>query len=237
VLRELLRRVPPVRSRSQPNPLRHYAKFISPGDLVFDIGANMGTRTAVFLELGARVVAVEPQPACVSHLRERFGDAITIIEGAAGPDRGEADLLVANYHTLASVAPGWVEEVRASGRFAEFVWDRKIRVPMTTLDALIDTYGIPSFCKIDVEGFELGVLEGLSNPIRALSFEFSHELFASRLRCIELLANLGMTRFNFSEGESMRLVSRRWIGPDAMQRFLESTPRDARFFGDVYAAI
>jgi FkbM family methyltransferase len=207
-----------------------------PGDVVFDIGANMGDRVAVFHELGARVVAVEPQPACIERLRERFGDSVTVVEAVAGPSPGEADLLVASYHTLATLSPEWVDEVRGSGRFGEFNWDGRLKVPMTTLDELIATYGTPVFCKIDVEGFELGVLEGLSKRIRALSFEFTFELLPSRLLCVERLAALGMAKFNFSEGESTRLTWKRWIGPDQMLRFLESTPRDVGFFGDVYAA-
>ncbi len=39
-----------------------YSQFIRPGDLVFDIGANRGDRTEVFVQMGARVVAAEPQP-------------------------------------------------------------------------------------------------------------------------------------------------------------------------------
>ncbi|HRD74433.1 MAG TPA: hypothetical protein PK264_00620 [Hyphomicrobiaceae bacterium] len=44
-----------------------YSRFVKPGDLAFDIGAHVGDRTASFLRLGARVVALEPQggPAAV----------------------------------------------------------------------------------------------------------------------------------------------------------------------------
>ncbi len=60
---------------------RLYRQFVQPGDLVFDIGAHVGDRVAAFRRLGARVVAVEPQPALVRTLRLLFGrDAAVTIE-------------------------------------------------------------------------------------------------------------------------------------------------------------
>jgi hypothetical protein len=47
---------------------RHYAGFVGAGDLVFDIGGHVGDRVASFRRLGARVVAVEPQPAPLDDL-------------------------------------------------------------------------------------------------------------------------------------------------------------------------
>jgi len=235
MLRNLRRALPDLR-RGRDAALRHYGRFVSRDDLVFDVGANIGERTAIFLALGARVVAVEPQASCAQRLRERFADAVRVVEAAAGPEPGEAELLVASYHTISSLSPEWVEEVRASGRFSEFTWDRRVRVPVTTLDALIERHGLPAFCKIDVEGYELGVIQGLSRSIPALSFEFTHELLPSRLECVGRLDALGMSRFNFSEGESMRLAFRRWLDREEMIAFLRATPRAATFFGDVYAA-
>lgn len=46
--------------------MRFYEQFIRPNDICFDIGANMGNRTEVFLKLGAKVIAVEPQSECVN---------------------------------------------------------------------------------------------------------------------------------------------------------------------------
>ena len=43
-----------------------YARFVKPGDLAFDIGSHVGDRIASFRRLGARVVALEPQPLCAT---------------------------------------------------------------------------------------------------------------------------------------------------------------------------
>jgi hypothetical protein len=50
------------------NRLRFYSEFIQADSLVFDVGANLGNRTKIFLRLGARVVAFEPQAACAEYL-------------------------------------------------------------------------------------------------------------------------------------------------------------------------
>ena len=55
-----------------------YSQFVPNGGLVFDIGANIGNRIEIFLEIGATVIAVEPQAACVAILKEKFGNKISI---------------------------------------------------------------------------------------------------------------------------------------------------------------
>src|SRR6476469_5252478 len=61
-----------------PKRVAFYRQLLAPGDVVFDVGANVGNRVQAFLETKARVIAVEPQPACVAVLRQKLADKITI---------------------------------------------------------------------------------------------------------------------------------------------------------------
>jgi hypothetical protein len=106
---------------------------------------------------------------------------------------------------------------------------------VTTLDALIDRYGTPAFCKIDVEGYEEAVLRGLSRPIPAVSIEFTPEYLDSTERTLTSLVDLGAYRFNYSVGESLVLAEKRWLErDDVLARLRTFGPRS---FGDVYARI
>jgi hypothetical protein len=93
---------------------------------------------------------------------------------------------------------------------------------------------MPDFCKLDVEGYESRVLEGVSRPLPMVSFEFAPEYLRNALDCIDRLQGLGQVRFNFSVGETMELAQPDWITAPEMVRTLEALP-DPMIFGDVYA--
>jgi len=93
---------------------------------------------------------------------------------------------------------------------------------------------MPTFCKIDVEGYEETVLRGLSKPIPYMSFEFSREFFDVAARCIGRLSAIGKARFDFSVGESMRLLLGTWVEPSELFKAL-SLIEDELLWGDVYA--
>ena len=108
--------------------------------------------------------------------------------------------------TVATASPRWIEAVRASPGFDQVSWTSGMPVPATTLDALIACYGVPRFCKIDVEGYEAEVLRGLSQPIAALSFEYVPAASDVARQAAGLLAALGPYRFNATIGERRRFV-------------------------------
>jgi hypothetical protein len=91
-------------------------------------------------------------------------------------------------------------------------------------------------CKIDVEGYEFEAIQGLSQPIAALSFEFTAERFDSRVAAARRLDLLGMTNYSF--GESLELTFGEWISLDELEAFLGSPVHTLSvFFGEVYARI
>ena len=218
---------------------RFYAPLVARGDLCFDIGAHAGNRVRCWRALGARVVAVEPQPDFVRILERLFGNdpAVTIVPAAAGREVGSAELLVSDRTpTVTTLSRDWMERVRATPSFRGIEWRKGPTVPVTTLDALVARFGVPAFVKIDVEGFELAVLEGLSRPVEGLSFEYLPATRDIALGCIDRLAALGGYRFNWSVGETHRLAGAAWLDAGAMRELLVALPEDARS-GDVYATL
>lgn len=219
--------------RARREARRHYSEFVRAGDLVFDIGANVGDRTAVFLSLGARVVAIEPQPACVDRLRRRFGGRITVAATALGPAEGEAEMLVSNADTVSTLSRDWVESAARTRRFGESVrWDARATVPVSTFDALIARHGVPAFAKIDVEGYEAEVLAGLTRALPCVSLEFVAERPGATEACVRRLESLGMRRFNLSLGESMALAGP-WCPADELLARVAALP-DPLAWGDLY---
>ena len=218
---------------------RFYAQFVQPGDLCFDIGAHVGSRLRAWTPLGARIVAVEPQPECMRLLRRWYGHQphITLIEQAVGAAPGVAELWISpRTPTVTTLSPDWIAAVQQDRAFEDVRWDYAVPVPVTTLDALIAQHGLPAFCKIDVEGYELNVLKGLTQPIPALSFEYIPASLKTAQDCVTYLAMLGRYEFNVSVGEAPHLRSEAWLNDEALLAWLDTQARTGRS-GDVYARL
>ncbi|HEX9616744.1 MAG TPA: FkbM family methyltransferase [Anaerolineales bacterium] len=216
-----------------------YRQFIRPGDLCFDLGAHVGNRLWAWRRLGARIVALEPQPACMRLLRCLYGNqtAITLLEQAVGAVPGKQTLHLSRWTpTVSSLSRGWIAAVRQDKSFAGVRWDEELSISVTTLDALIAQFGEPVFCKIDVEGYELETFRGLSRPLRALSFEYLPVTSYIALNCLARLAELGEYEYNWSERESHRLLSPAWLSPYGMADLLvKMAPEQPP--GDIFARL
>lgn len=210
-----------------------FAAFLRKGDLVFDVGANVGNKTRVFLGLGARVVAFEPQADCVTELTARIGSRgdFTIEQCALGAKSGEATLHVQASSGSSSLLESW------GNRTIDHV-----KVPVRTMDEMIRKYGIPQYVKIDVEGYELEVLEGLSRCIPLLSFEYHRDNEADVAKvhtCLRRLERFGPLAINLTPAERCIFHYRGWVDlPTFLNDFPHSFADDFAYrYGDVFVRV
>jgi len=207
--------------------------FLPEHPLVFDVGAHHGGKTEHYLNLGAsRVISVEPQVSCLDILRMKFGNQRkVIVEPLCLSDTsGTIPFYVSPSTTISTADLDWQE-----GRFKGWIWEQPIEISATTLDVLIERYGVPDFCKIDVEGYELSVLKGLSQPIPFLSFEFTAEYLGKKTKpCLEHLSSLGYKKFNVAFDNTEKFAFENWVDWPSLIIEIEKNP-DPLYWGDIYA--
>ena len=179
---------------------------------------------------------VEPQAHCQEVLRRLFGKngRFTLVTDALGAQSGEARMFVSDALVLSTLSADWVSRMRETRRFGDLEWNSTIKVPVRTLDSLIAEHGYPAFCKIDVEGFELEVIRGLTLPVRAVSLEVVSEHAGPIIEALDRIDRLAEYEYNYSVSESMTMSLERWIDGARIRRFIRSEVGPDTF-GDVYA--
>ncbi len=217
--------------------------IVKPRALVFDVGANIGKYAKVYLDsVAEKIVCFEPQPLCVEKLREAFGATGRVSIEAIGlaEKSGTLELFQCEAaDTISTFSPEYLHK----SRFADhgYKWEKKISVPISTLDLMIQKHGLPDFCKIDVENYEEHVLQGLSQKIALVSFECNIENLEHTKRCLALLSKLGYREFNFAVGERGLFLSKKWLSDKELLELIEtiSSGHDLSaiwgLWGDIFA--
>lgn len=218
------------------NFYRALLKGLNPGDLILDVGANDGTKTDIFLRLGARVVAVEPDERNQEILREKFlklrwARKPVVIVGNAASDRATTETMWIDGPGAAvnTLSQKWVDtlkgdKIRFKHAHSSLDFARRRVVETTTLEQLILAHGPPFFVKIDVEGYEVRVLQGLKCPVPLLSFEVNLPEFRPEgLECVKLLEGLAVNVvFNYATDYRQGLVLGKWLSAGAFSQSLEA---------------
>jgi FkbM family methyltransferase len=223
VARSIHARLTPSRTKHLAKMEGLYSSILPAGSLVFDVGANVGQFSALFAGLGHRVVAVEPNPDCVRHIELSYSDLpITVVHAAVGAQSGVATLNVSDQRDdLCSLYDQWIPDALRS---------RRLAVAVVTLDALIVKFGMPAFVKIDVEGYEIEVLRGLSVRPRLVSFEFNSAHLPATFACLGLECFRDAS-FNFGMSDPERFELTEWVGVDVLKAALGGVSG----YGDVFA--
>ena len=215
------------------NKLHNIFKLINKDDIIFDIGAHSGEKSKNLLKICSKLILVEPQPECVKILKKKFSDVskVVILPCGISSKKEKLKLKINTSNPLISTFSDHWDK----GRFSDSKWDKVINVDTTTLDQLINDYGHPKYIKIDVEGFELEVLKGLTKKTGILSFEFTSEFFKDAIKCLDYLSLLGYQKFNYSEGERKKF-NFDWTSKDKILEEIENKIKiNDLLWGDIYA--
>lgn len=214
--------------------INFYKQFIKPGDLCFDVGANIGHRSGIFLDLGAKVVAVEPVQESIDVLKQRFGqiDEMTLLQAAIGSKKGQSTIHISNELEVCTLSENFIAEYKDQPGY-DLRWEETRTTNIITLDQLIKEHGIPAFCKIDVEGYEVEVLKGLSQSLPMISFEYNAKLKKVALDCLDILAKYDDLTYNFSPYETMSFTFDTWQNITNFKSIIKALP-DSVQTGDIY---
>lgn len=162
----------------QKKEVNFYRSFLPACRLIFDIGANDGHKTEAFLELSEKVVSCEPDPENFKILQARFkkNKKRVVLENKALSEK--EGLVHLHIHHPGSafntISNKWVQLLEKDNNQR---WNESIKfsgeqtVEATTIDQLIAKYGAPDFIKIDAEGAEEWIINGLTQRVPYLSFE------------------------------------------------------------------
>ncbi len=164
--------------------------------LIFDLGMHNGDDTAYYLAGGHRVLAVEANPTLCALAQARFREAIdagrlTILNRAIADTSADSTFyLSAANDQWSSTDPNWASR--------EDSVTTAITVPSIALPALFDTFGVPHYIKIDIEGADLVALEQLRHSGKQPAF-VSVEDCRFGFEYVDLLQAAGYTQFQLSD--------------------------------------
>jgi FkbM family methyltransferase len=210
--------------------------------LIFDVGANCGEKTAVYRELDASVVAVEPTPELVEHLRERYpaNSGVVVVHCAGSSSPGTATLWrVQKFGGAMNTINPKNREILAAGtntRTPDHLapeFGEAVSVETKTLDMLVKEFGKPAYIKIDAEGHDKEIIEGLSAPVPMLSFEAAlPEFVEESCQAVDHLVSLDPTA-KFQAREAGDFILPQWVSSEEIKRVL----RGGRPYLEVFAAM
>ena len=171
---------------------------------IFDIGFNIGefSRACRLKYPSCEVVAVEANSNLIPSFPPEWQRSIELLNLACSDKRGEE----INFYlekTQSGISTASLEFINNS-RFTKgskflqpdsAMWSKPIKVQTTTLDSLIERYGMPDLIKVDVEGHELAVVNGLSKPVSKICLEWIEEDYDSLIGILNRLEYIGYKEF------------------------------------------
>lgn len=211
---------------------RFYKKLIKQNFLCFDIGANLGSKSKLYLDLGAKVLAFEPQLSCFEELEKIKNKNLTVVNKALGGKNYTDTLLIGNHIEIATLSNKFIKQFTTS----DISWNEKQKIEVVTLNSQIELFGLPDYCKIDTEGFEYEILKELNHSITIIEFEFTNGFIEETTKCIHKLSSLGNYTFNYILNEKNKFELKKWMDKESILSIINTLPKE-NLHGNVFAKL
>jgi FkbM family methyltransferase len=207
--------------------------------LVYDIGAA-DDGVEPFLKQGAKkVIGIEPVKAQYKILEKKYKNNkdVIVLNLAIGSKDGLEKMYICNSRYFSTFSKEQVDCINNQEETKNLEFYKEEMINILSLDTLIKKYGMPYFCKIDVEGYEPEVLSGLSKPIDLISFEYNTLFPNKAISCIEILEKLGEYEFNLMKNKENNIKNKEWVNADNMMEIVSKFNSDEMNFGDIYCRL
>lgn len=206
--------------------------------LLFDIGANRGLYLDANRNKYTQSILVEANPSLCSFLEKKYiGDTSVQIVNCIVSNKTSETFYISNADTISTVDRDWIENSRFAGSYQ---WQPIENIPAVSIDALITKYGVPSFIKIDVEGYEYNVLLSMTKAYCPLSFEWAEEKKDELLLSLKYLQELGYSRFTIQQEDKYDYLidENDWLTYEDIYVMLNTLcePTRKKYWGMVWAS-
>lgn len=210
--------------------LKFYSNLIQENQLCFDIGANVGKKSKLFLKIGARVIAFEPQKECLTNLAKikKSNKRFEFYPVAIDSKDGTKELQLSNYSEIATLSDSFVSLYGEKG----VNWLNRQLVKTISINTAIEKYGLPHFCKIDIEGYEFEVLSNLKYNIPLIEFEVVAGFKEKAINTIIALNN-EFASYNYTLNEQPFFQLSAWVDINKISSIITKLP-DNRFHANIF---
>lgn len=195
-------------------------------ELIFDVGANMGRKSFIFLKLTKKVIAFEPSVNLYQFLKKRFQkENILIFNCALGSRISTLDLfIVEDNEAYNSLNKKHIESIVTKRGIANKNNVKSTKVQVELLENFVQKFGLPKYIKIDVEGHEYEVIKGLKTPVPLLSFEVNLPEFRQEaIDTITYLQTLSNNKYSYNFTAGFSWISEEFLSATKAVNFLTET--------------
>lgn len=180
--------------------------------LIFDIGFHKGEDTRYYLHKGYHVVGVDADKELINNGEQCFQNEIhsgqlTLLNYAISSERNSSTPFYISHNKLWNSTHKGIAE-------REGIQARQEMVPSETLSVLMDIYGVPYYCKIDIEGNDIVALNSLRNnkelplyiSVETECLDDNSEAFNNTFETLDALKDLGYKRFKLVDQATLKVL-------------------------------